>query len=34
VPRVVELMAGEHGWDDARRRQETELAMERLRISL
>ncbi|MFT3963272.1 FAD-dependent oxidoreductase [Propionivibrio sp.] len=34
VPRVVELMAGELGWDGERRRQETELAMERLRISL
>jgi glycerol-3-phosphate dehydrogenase len=34
LPRVVELMAGERGWDGERCRQETELAMERLRISL
>ncbi|MDR0439520.1 MAG: FAD-dependent oxidoreductase [Candidatus Accumulibacter sp.] len=34
VPRVVELMAGELGWDGERRRQEAELAMERLRISI
>jgi glycerol-3-phosphate dehydrogenase len=33
LPRVVELMAGERGWDDERCRQETELAVERLRIS-
>jgi glycerol-3-phosphate dehydrogenase len=33
LPRVVELMAGELGWDGERCRQETELAMERLRIS-
>ncbi|MDR1936803.1 MAG: FAD-dependent oxidoreductase [Candidatus Accumulibacter sp.] len=34
LPRVVELLAGERGWDDERRRQETELALERLRISV
>jgi glycerol-3-phosphate dehydrogenase len=34
VPRVVELMAGELGWDGERRRQESALAMERLRISI
>jgi glycerol-3-phosphate dehydrogenase len=33
LPRVVELMAGELGWDGERRRQETELAAERLRDS-
>jgi glycerol-3-phosphate dehydrogenase len=30
LPRIVELMAGELGWDDERRRQETERAVERL----
>ncbi|MDR2789085.1 MAG: FAD-dependent oxidoreductase [Candidatus Accumulibacter sp.] len=34
VPRVVELMAGELGWNGERCRQETESAMERLRISI
>jgi glycerol-3-phosphate dehydrogenase len=34
LPRVVDLMAGELGWDDERRRQETELALERLRVSV
>jgi glycerol-3-phosphate dehydrogenase len=33
LPRVVELMAGERGWDEERRRQESALAVERLRIS-
>ena len=33
LPRVVELMAGERGWDGERCRQETDRAMERLRIS-
>ncbi|MDR0578629.1 MAG: FAD-dependent oxidoreductase [Candidatus Accumulibacter sp.] len=31
APKVVELMAREHGWDGERRRQETETALERLR---
>jgi glycerol-3-phosphate dehydrogenase len=31
LPRVVELMAGEHAWDDARCRRETELFMEYFR---
>ncbi|MDR2112945.1 MAG: FAD-dependent oxidoreductase [Candidatus Accumulibacter sp.] len=34
VPRVVELMAGERGWDGERCRQETEMAMARLRDSI
>jgi glycerol-3-phosphate dehydrogenase len=34
VPRVVELMAGELGWDGERCRRETELAIERLHISI
>jgi glycerol-3-phosphate dehydrogenase len=34
LPRVVELMAGEHGWDDARCRMETERATEGLRVSI
>jgi glycerol-3-phosphate dehydrogenase len=34
LPRVVELMAGEHAWDGERCRQETELAVERLRASI
>jgi glycerol-3-phosphate dehydrogenase len=34
VPRVVELMAGELGWDGERCRLETESATERLRISI
>ncbi|MDR2786745.1 MAG: FAD-dependent oxidoreductase [Candidatus Accumulibacter sp.] len=33
LPRVVELMAGELGWDGERRQQETALAVERLRDS-
>jgi glycerol-3-phosphate dehydrogenase len=33
LPRVIELMAGERGWDEERRRQESALAIERLRIS-
>jgi glycerol-3-phosphate dehydrogenase len=34
LPRVVELMAGELGWDEARRAKESESAAERLRISI
>jgi glycerol-3-phosphate dehydrogenase len=34
LPRVVELMANELGWDDERRRLETEVALERLRSSI
>ena len=33
LPRVVELMAIEHGWDEARGKQEMELALEGLRVS-
>jgi glycerol-3-phosphate dehydrogenase len=34
VARVVDLMAGEQGWDGNRCQQETEMALERLRISI
>jgi glycerol-3-phosphate dehydrogenase len=34
VPRVVKLMAGELGWKGERCRRETELALERLRVSV
>jgi glycerol-3-phosphate dehydrogenase len=34
LPRVVELMASEQGWNDERCQQETEMAIERLRISI
>ncbi|MDR0380130.1 MAG: FAD-dependent oxidoreductase, partial [Candidatus Accumulibacter sp.] len=34
LPRVVELMAGEHAWDDGRCRRETELSMKYLCVSV
>lgn len=34
APRVVEFMAGELGWDDARRQSELELVAERLNVAL
>jgi glycerol-3-phosphate dehydrogenase len=34
LPRVVELMASEHGWDEKRQRKETELSLQYLCVSV